>query len=128
MTREEAINKWVIPAIKNTWNEKKCKEILEALKQEPCEDAVSRQAVIKAIDEVGLLTCEYIDVKQAIESLLSVQPTRPKGEWIGSAMLGTLRCSRCYGDCPMDGDFYHRTDFCPDCGADMRGEENGQHR
>lgn len=35
MTREEAINKWVVPAIKNTWNEKKCTEIINALKKEP---------------------------------------------------------------------------------------------
>ena len=34
MTREEAINEWIVPAIKNTWNEKKCKEILEALERE----------------------------------------------------------------------------------------------
>lgn len=37
MTREEAINKWIIPAIRNTWNDKKCEEILKALKQEPCD-------------------------------------------------------------------------------------------
>ena len=37
MTREEAINKWVMPAIKNTWNEKKCGEIIEALEQVPCD-------------------------------------------------------------------------------------------
>ena len=37
MTREEAINKWIVPAIKNTWNEKKCNEILKALEQEPCD-------------------------------------------------------------------------------------------
>ena len=35
MTREEAIHRWVLPAIKNTWNEKRCKEILKALEQEP---------------------------------------------------------------------------------------------
>ena len=40
MQREEAISKWVIPAIKNTWNEKKCKEILEALEQEPILDKI----------------------------------------------------------------------------------------
>ena len=38
MTREEAIKKWIIPALKNTWNEKKNTEILKALEQEPCED------------------------------------------------------------------------------------------
>ena len=35
MTREEAIGKWIYPAIATMWNEKKCKEILEALEQEP---------------------------------------------------------------------------------------------
>ena len=34
MTKNEAINKWIYPAIKNTWNEKKCKEIIEALEQD----------------------------------------------------------------------------------------------
>ena len=31
MTREEAIGKWIYPAIATMWNEDKCKEILEAL-------------------------------------------------------------------------------------------------
>ena len=35
MTREEAIKCYIIPAIKNRWNEKKCKEIIKALEQEP---------------------------------------------------------------------------------------------
>lgn len=35
MTREEAKTIYIIPAIKRTWNDKKCKEILEALEQEP---------------------------------------------------------------------------------------------
>ena len=39
MTREEAINKYILPAVKRTWNEKICGEIEEVLKQEPCEDA-----------------------------------------------------------------------------------------
>lgn len=35
MTREEALNKWVLPALQRTWNEKKVEEILKALEQEP---------------------------------------------------------------------------------------------
>ena len=35
MTREEAITKYIVPAIERTWNDKICKEILEALEQEP---------------------------------------------------------------------------------------------
>lgn len=34
MTRAEAINNYIIPAIKRTWNDKKCKEIIEAFDQE----------------------------------------------------------------------------------------------
>lgn len=51
MNREEAIKEWIIPALKNTWNEKKNAEILKALEQEPCEDAVSRQAAKKALED-----------------------------------------------------------------------------
>ena len=53
MTREEAINKWVMPSIKNTWNEKKCDEIIKALEQELCVDVISRQAAIEALQEVS---------------------------------------------------------------------------
>ncbi len=79
MNREEALTEWVMPAIRRTWNEKKCDEILKALeqdpvffppcqdcnikmdeirraydklqKQDPC-DAVSRQAAIDLADEL----------------------------------------------------------------------------
>ena len=50
MTREEAY-KLAMQACRETWNEKTVKQIEEALKQEPCEDAISRQAALeKAID------------------------------------------------------------------------------
>ena len=40
MIREEAITKYVVPAIEKTWNDKRCKEILEALEQEPILDKI----------------------------------------------------------------------------------------
>ena len=51
MTREEAIKGWIIPAIKNTWNEKKCKEIIEALEQEPLTDAEQRIFLAAMVSE-----------------------------------------------------------------------------
>ena len=33
MTREEALNKYVIPALDNTWNNKTVKQVLEALER-----------------------------------------------------------------------------------------------
>ena len=41
MTREEAY-RLAIRACEETWNEKTCKQIKEALEQEPYENAVSR--------------------------------------------------------------------------------------
>lgn len=45
MTREEAINRWVIPAINNMWNEQRCKEILEALEHEHIFDKIKADII-----------------------------------------------------------------------------------
>lgn len=34
MTREDAINEYIIPAIKSKWNDKVCEEIIKALNAE----------------------------------------------------------------------------------------------
>ena len=41
---------------------------------------------------------------------------RKKGEWINNTN-GTFECSLC-------GWKHSRSNYCPNCGADMRGEEN----
>jgi len=53
MNREEAIEMWVIPALKNTWNEKKCNEILEALEQEPILDKISAEITANMESIIG---------------------------------------------------------------------------
>ena len=75
MTREEAIERWVIPALKNTWNEKKCDEILKALEQEPCNDCISRQAAIKPFLVDATEEWTSADIVKYLKSLLSVMPT-----------------------------------------------------
>lgn len=40
----------------------------------------------------------------------------PKGEWIEDS--GNIACSHCHTIW-----LYRRTDFCPNCGADMRGKK-----
>lgn len=78
MTKEEAITKYIVPAINRTWNEKICKKILEALEQEPCEDAISRQAVIDVIKR-WLECSDYNEaerhVMRAIQSVLYDSPS-----------------------------------------------------
>lgn len=71
MTREEAIKEWIIPALKNTWNEKKNAEILKALEQEPCEDAISRAEVLDLIDSKDP-DYKVIHFKEDVECLDSV--------------------------------------------------------
>ena len=95
-----------------------------------CEDAISREAVIKIAKELPNRnpsyshTCDVVDrtdLIDYIEELPSVTPKseeRPKGKWEYDADKDKSggHCNRCghflrYGE---------KTNFCPDCGADMR--------
>ena len=57
--------------------------------------------------------------------LPSVEPERPKGRWIRKSNM--IWCSHC-GDAPIDEAYNWyptETPYCPNCGADMRGESDG---
>lgn len=54
MTREEGINKWIIPTISSRFNGNRCEEILEALEQEPVLDKIRAEIEEKARpNEIG---------------------------------------------------------------------------
>ena len=65
----------------------------------------------------------------AVSNIPSAEPERKKGKWIKEDLSGYLtpggnsiyHCSECGH---TEGPYPHPrlTDFCPDCGADMRGE------
>ena len=90
-------------------------------------DLICRAEAIEYIDRVansGLGKKKSIDyIRKYISALPSAD--RPKGEWIehknAEIMYGFLvsnyECSKC-GDWLLD-----KTDFCPSCGADMRGKK-----
>ena len=86
MTREEVIERWVIPALKNTWNEKKCDEILKALEQEPCNDCISRQAAIAVADYADYIGLAIEDVKKVTDEIVKglkvLPPVTPAQKWI----------------------------------------------
>ena len=90
---------------------------------------------------LGLIESYIFDLKQ----LPSAQPERPKGEWVGvhaycnhkneeakvngkserylpSGMVIGVYCNQCW--CRAD----KKSDFCPNCGADMRQEERDYER
>ena len=88
-----------------------------------CDDAISREAV------EGLMTnwmffspSHKAEAEKELSELPSVQPSR-KGHWIETE-YHRYRCPICREKGMSDWDNIHdkKTDFCPNCGADMRGD------
>lgn len=132
----------------NTWS---IKDVADTLvkhgliaEQEPCEDCISRQAVLDAIDAEAWAFCDYLirenrnDEQKPVShfadnlrdrignDLLSVTPAQKRGRWIDDAIgvecfgyaIGVM-CSEC-------GKWYENTEtfrremhYCPNCGARM---------
>lgn len=98
-------------------------------------DLISRQAVIDMAYDMSVIDGEHfedthmvVDIDD-IRKLPSVQPIPKKGEWIYDKNIENWRCSRC-GQTPPPTGYVGKADFmathfkfCPNCGADMRGEE-----
>ena len=91
---------------------------------ELCEDAVSREAAIRC--------CTFgrtsLGLTDELRRLPSVTPKRKTGKWIIDGHH--IVCSECEtGMCNTDreGDSFP-TNFCPNCGADMRGERDESER
>ena len=95
--------------------------------QEPCEDAISRQAILglpkrKLKNYFGDVIGECIGVSE-IKNLPSVTPKQKTGHWI----KGECNCPVCgedkYKD--LDADVWSdwQPKFCPNCGAKMESED-----
>lgn len=92
------------------------------------DDLVSRQAVIEELwkepsytDPLNVLT----EARDRIEALPSAQPERKKGKWIikrdCEGKTRKVICPLCWYE--SHELCWHDPNFCPNCGADMRGEE-----
>ena len=105
---------------------------IKALKQEPCEDAISREAVIKTVDahtnEDGTLDD---DISVILEELPSFKPQEKTGHWIEEDMFDgdvAYRCSECSelfwieSGTPKDNGY----DFCPKCGKRLVEPQEGE--
>ena len=128
----------------NRLTEDEAVELCHILEQQPCEDAISRQAAIDAVKKNTFrLTfaeeqnCEghvawsaetvYSDVMEgALLELPPAQPERKKGKWIRHDEIKNVYGGICI-ECSECGEKYvvqHILDekYCRNCGADMRGE------
>lgn len=65
-------------------------------------------------------------LKEALSRVPSAEPERKKGKWIeipDEIFASTYKCSEC-GEAPLsDGEEWVLSNYCPNCGADMRGEQ-----
>jgi len=99
------------------------------LEQEPCEDCISRQAVLDCLTATGLKKYDFIlNARDKIKNLPSVKPQEPKtGHWIEVIdeidNLGNKtwhhKCSICGNEDSGWGNYK----YCPNCGARMESEE-----
>lgn len=107
-------------------------------------DTISRAKAIDICRAPHMRNADCSDFEMAIMMLPPAQPERIKGHWIESAGQNILLkkliekgetwrvCDKCGAGFMIGYQYecdkaYHETfhNFCPKCGADMRGEQNG---
>ena len=92
-------------------------------------DLIDRQAAIAEFNCCELTPDGGIDVNYAIDflkQLPSAQPERKKGRWINAYPDIEPNPMFMYGICSVCGyeqAISDKLNFCPNCGADMRGKE-----
>ena len=102
--------------------------VIEELEQEPCDDCISREAVIKTIAEWFFSKeFHYINageyLRKRIDELQSVTPQPKMGRWIlqgnpYSKLYGWYKCSGCGA---YIGEI---ANYCSECGSYNGGDDN----
>lgn len=123
MTNKEAIDTIKLAKAEIEWNYPLDYQValdmaIESLSQEPCEDAISRQAVLDEAFEVDTKEYGRIDVVRvdAIDALPPVTPQPKMGRWIDD------KCSICgkgIEDLIDSCEWYENEtpNYCPFCGV-----------
>lgn len=103
---------------------------IKALEQEPCKDAVSLTDVFEIMGNLMSIPYDFDmsitekDVSKSMDKIRELPRVTPreqrKGHWVAKPhVFGVGYCSECDFELRIDN-----TNFCPNCGADMReGEE-----
>lgn len=124
MTREEAEIR--IRAVFNNYfyfaGDREADEVIEVLRQEPCEDAISRQAVINVLkDKWNMFTDANDAMQESIDTIEALEPK--KGHWIEEKSK-VYKCSNCGRYALEWGGQLMMSRYCPNCGAKMAESED----
>lgn len=110
-------------------------ELKKYREQRPCGDCISRQEAYKVIHRQLMGERDHKEIaEKEIMALPSVTPTKPRGEWLkehtfyvpnqhSAEGIATSVAPLTVAECSVCGKGATKSDFCPNCGADMRGEE-----
>lgn len=81
------------------------------------DELVRKQDVIDAV-HYYIESGYKCDIFQELKNLPSAEPERKKGKWING------RCDQCgeHAPCWAMASTYYLSNFCPNCGANMRGK------
>ena len=119
MTNEETSS--YVMRCERTWIDRVCEDIREALNQEPCENAISRQAVLEIAKSSKSNWIDNSVLFKRVNELPSVYPQPKTGKWIRvTDKTGHFLGWQC-DKCGLQQRF--NTNFCPDCGARMESED-----
>lgn len=88
---------------------------------------MTREEAIGVLEDVRDAICENIpgshpeldELKEAVQMAVNALEERKTGKWIRG------KCDQCGAHAPFwpMASTYYESDYCPNCGSDMRGEE-----
>lgn len=127
MTREEAIKtlQELWRETNDSWYEETYNMAIEALKQSPNAMQLLDDGTLK-IKVANVLDIKRVMVMDDNVIYDAYYPDRPTGEWIEqyASKERTAKLAVCSECGWYDGYKAKNYNFCPSCGADMRGEEH----
>ena len=87
-------------------------------------DFISRQKISYAVKSLGEDYISQYKILMLINQMPSIEPKRKKGEWVYDGIRGRFpacKCSICGHYENADWALLQGANYCPNCGADMRG-------
>lgn len=85
---------------------------------------MTNKEAMQILEEMPIASnVHFGEIAEALNlAIKALRNERPHGKWIDRN--GHTWCSECRNDTIyLEGDRPLRTDFCPNCGADMRGDK-----